>query len=113
MGTRQVKLAIKRAKAQVERELSEHVREQNRKDAETESDVSITGASYLAETVRDRIARAKKSIADANERVMSAADQIGTAADGAQAVAAAIEQEAADLQAQLAQLTNGPPSPKE
>src|SRR5262249_6498844 len=42
--------------------------------------MSITGARYLSETARSRIAAAKESIAKATDRVSSAVDQVEGAA---------------------------------
>ena len=109
MGTREIKHAIKRAQAEIERQLLAHVQQQNREDAETEECVSITGASYLAQSIKDRVAKAKRAVEDAQGRVTAAVEQIDGAADSANAMATAIEQEAAELNAQMAQLTNGPP----
>ena len=71
--------------------------------------MSITGAKYLSETARSRIAAAKESIAKATDRVSSAVDQVEGAAARVNDVAQAIEQEAAELTATAAQFTNGAP----
>jgi hypothetical protein len=95
---------------QMERELAALVLRKNREQQRSiETSMSITGANYLGQTVRDRVTAAKAKIAQTHERMTGAMDELDRSTAHVEKVAAAIEKEAADLTATAAQFTNGPP----
>lgn len=71
--------------------------------------MSITGASFLAESIRAQIAAAKAKVAEATADVGSAVVQINAAADNAGKIAKEIRSEADALNAELGQFSNGAP----
>lgn len=70
---------------------------------------SITGASFLGEQFKARIAAAKATVEGAKTSIVSALSEIETAAAHASDVAKAIQAEADDLKAALGQVSNGAP----
>ena len=67
----------------------------------------VTG--NLAQTIRDRVAKAKERSAQAQAKVSGALDQIDGANGAAEKFATDLEREAAELHASLGGITNGPP----
>ena len=68
----------------------------------------VTG--NLAQTIRDRVAKAKERSAQAQNKVSGALDQIDGATISAEQFANDLAKEAADLHASLGGISNGPPS---
>lgn len=70
------------------------------------SRMSITGAAFLAGTIKDRINAAKAKVEQVSQNTDSALVKLNEAADKGDRIAKQIEAEAADLQAQLGQWSN-------
>ena len=68
----------------------------------------VTG--NLAQTIRDRVAKAKERSAQAQNKVSGALDQIDGATISAEQFANDLAKEAADLHASLGGISNGPPT---
>ena len=92
---------------------SEHVISQIQRllDAETiyqnrKLEMSITGASYLAQTIKDKIEAAKARVVASTEKTDAALTKLISAADHADGIATTIENEANDLTAFVGQFSN-------
>ena len=71
---------------------------------------TITGASQLAGTIKDRINAAKAKVGTVTANADAALAKLNSAADTADQVNQAISKEADDLMAQIGQFTNGGPT---
>ena len=76
---------------------------------ELRKDMSITGAPYLAETIRQRIAASKQRVNEASANMAAALQKLDAAADQAGKIAKEIEDEADGLLAELGQHSNNGP----
>lgn len=71
--------------------------------------MSITGADFLAASIRDRVSAAKMRVIQATETTANAIAKIDGAAEHAERFARQVESEADGLMAEIGQLSNMPP----
>lgn len=71
--------------------------------------MTITGASYLGEQFRSRLADVKKQIASASDEMNAAMGELSDTASQASEAAKQVKAEAADLRAALGTVSNNPP----
>ena len=74
-----------------------------------EPPMSITGASHITGSIKDKIAAAQARMASINSGTDAALAKLGSAGDAADALNKSIAAEADALMAQLGQFTNGGP----
>lgn len=72
--------------------------------------MSITGANYLAGSIKERIAAAKAKVGEVTANADTALAKLNSAADAADQVNKAIEAEADSLLAEIGQVSNGGPA---
>lgn len=71
--------------------------------------MSITGASQLSASIKERIAAAKKRVAQVHSSADTALSKLYSAADTAERIAVTIEKEADALLSEIGQYSNGGP----
>lgn len=75
-----------------------------------EKPMSVTGAAYLAGSLKDKIAAAKAKIEKVNSDVDAGVAKVNSAVDAASQVAASLSAEADELMASVGQFSNGSPA---
>lgn len=74
-----------------------------------DSPMSLTGASQLSASIKERVAAAKKRVAQVNLGADAALTKLHSAADAAERIAVTIEKEADALLSEIGQYSNGGP----
>lgn len=104
MATSQALTDVERAAIQilVARDLDSYVRQEN--------EMSITGATFIAQELKSQIEQAKAKLQKAHASLGNASDNLSQAGDKVQGLADQINNEANDLHSMVGQYSNGAPA---